>query len=70
MNEHRLISLEENQVFLEQRLEKLHEALLGQQQQIDRLEALLQKQSLRLEEVMAEISSGPGPANEKPPHYL
>lgn len=64
----KIIRLEENQVFAEQKLEGLHEALLGQQRQLDRLEAALACQQDLVESLRDALNTG-GPANVPPPHY-
>ena len=70
-NAERLIRLEEEAAFQEQKLEALSTALAAQQKQLDKMEADLLRLAGRLQSALAalEETSG-GPVSEKPPHYL
>lgn len=62
-----LIELQSQFAFQEQTIAELNEALIAQQQQIDRL----QKQLMMLMDRLKELEGEPSPAgvDEKPPHY-
>ena len=62
-----LIELQSQFAFQEQTIAELNEALIAQQQQIDRL----QKQLMMLMDRLTELEGEPSPAgvDEKPPHY-
>lgn len=70
----RLIRLEEELAFQEQRFEGLNSALLLQQKQLDKLEAALLRMEERLNRAMSALDEAtrgaPGAPDEKPPHYL
>lgn len=67
----RLIRLEEESAFQEQKLEALNSALTAQQKQIDKLEAELVQLAAQLKNALDALEdASSGPLNEKPPHYL
>ena len=59
----RLEALETKLAFQEKAVRELNDVIYGQQREIDRLTAVCQAL------VNAGRETGPGPANEKPPHY-
>lgn len=65
-----LIELQTKLAFQEQTLAELNNALVSQQQQIDRLQIQIKMYEDRLSEVeeSAPLSTGQG-QDEKPPHY-
>jgi SlyX protein len=63
-----LIELQSKLAFQEQTLAELNNALVSQQQQIDRLQIQIRLYEERLNEVEAPLSTGQG-QDEKPPHY-
>lgn len=65
--EERLIEIESKISHQEFLIEKLNEALIHQQQTVDRLEGTLNGLIKRLGNLSNEPEIGPG--NEKPPHY-
>ena len=67
MSEARLIELESRLAFQDLVLEKLNEAVIRQQQQIERLEAISKGLSERIGD-LADVGEG-GSADEVPPHY-
>lgn len=66
--EARLTRLEEENAFLEHKLEGLHTALYEQQERMDKLERQLEKQTALLHELQESMNGG-GPVNVPPPHY-
>ena len=63
-----LIELQSKLAFQEQTLAELNNALVSQQQQIDRLQIQIRLYEERLNEVETPLSTGQG-QDEKPPHY-
>lgn len=66
----RLIRLEEELAFQEQKLDALNDALLGQQKQLDVMELKLGRLAEQLKNALDALENGARPQNEKPPHYL
>lgn len=67
MSESRLMELESRLAFQDDVIEKLNEAVIRQQQQIERLEAVSKGLSERLTD-LADTASGED-GHEIPPHY-
>ena len=67
-NEHRLIDLESRFSFQEETIRELSDALVRQQQRIDRLEASLNVVAEQLQHGDAGDET-PTPEDERPPHY-
>ncbi|MDE0692429.1 MAG: SlyX family protein [Gammaproteobacteria bacterium] len=67
-NEHRLIDLESRFSFQEDTIRELGDALVRQQQRIDRLEASLKVVVEQLRRGDAGDDT-PKPKDERPPHY-
>lgn len=69
--EDRLTRLEEENYFLQAKLEGLNQALVFQQKQLDALEASLLKVSTILEQMRCQqdMREDDLKANERPPHY-
>ncbi len=69
--EERLTRLEEENYFLQEKLEELNEALVFQQKQIDALEASLLRVSTVLEQMRSQqdMREDDLKAGERPPHY-
>jgi len=59
----RLEDLETKLAFQEKAIRELNDVIYEQQKQIDRLVSLCDAL------VRSGLETGPGPANEKPPHY-
>jgi len=68
MDEERLEQLEVKLAFAEHTINELNEAVIGQQQQIDRLTADYDSLLGRVRELVAALPAE-GPDGEKPPHY-
>ena len=68
-NEHRLIDLESRFSFQEETIRELSDALVRQQQRIDRLEASLNVMAEQLQRGDAGDDARQTPADERPPHY-
>ena len=68
-NEHRLTDLESRFSFQEETIRELGEALVRQQQRIDRLEASLKVVVEQLQRGDAGDDAMPMPEDERPPHY-
>lgn len=69
--EDRLTRLEEENYFLQAKLEQLNQALVFQQKQLDALKASLLKVSTILEQMRCQqdMREDDLKANERPPHY-
>lgn len=67
--EHRLIDLESRFSFQEETIRELSEALVRQQQRIDRLEASLKVVAEQVQRVDAGDDAPQMPKDERPPHY-
>ena len=69
--EDRLSRLEEENYFLQTRMEELNQALIFQQKQLDALEASLLKLSTILEQIRCQqdMREDDLKAGERPPHY-
>lgn len=68
MNEARLEKIESKIIFLEDNLEGLSKTVYAQQQQIDRLQALIDSLVNHVRELADAVPALP-PTNERPPHY-
>ncbi len=68
-NEQRLIDLESRFSFQEETIRELGDALVRQQQRIDRLEASLKVVVEQLQQGDAGDDATPLPKDERPPHY-
>lgn len=68
MSEERLIEIETRIAYQEDALRELSDALVRQQQEIDRLHALCQALQGALTS-LATQGIQPAPAEERPPHY-
>ncbi len=69
--EERLTRLEEENYFLQTKIEELNEALVFQQKQLDVLEASLLRVNTILEQMrnQQDMREDDLKANERPPHY-
>ncbi|MDE0008003.1 MAG: SlyX family protein [Gammaproteobacteria bacterium] len=67
--EHRLIDLESRFSFQEETIRELSEALVRQQQRIDRLEASLKVVAEQVQRADAGDDAPQMPKDERPPHY-
>ncbi len=69
--EERLQRLEEENYFLQNKMEELNQALIFQQKQLDALEASLLKVSTLLEQMRSQqdMREDDLKAGERPPHY-
>ncbi len=67
MSESRLMELESRLAFQDDVIEKLNEAVIRQQQQIERLQAVSKGLSERLTDLADSASDAAG--HEIPPHY-
>ncbi len=69
--EERLQRLEEENYFLQNKMEELNQALIFQQKQLDTLEASLLKVSTLLEQMRSQqdMREDDLKAGERPPHY-
>ena len=69
--EERLQRLEEENYFLQSKMEELNQALIFQQKQLDALEASLLKATTLLEQLRCQqdMREGDLKAGERPPHY-
>ncbi len=67
MSEQRVTAIEEKLAYQEDLIKTLDDVVYQQQRRIDRLEALCNQLSERLQ-VISE-STGVAPDNERPPHY-
>ena len=68
-NEHRLIDLESRFSFQEETIRELSDALVRQQQRLDRLEASLNVVVEQLQRGDAGDDAPQKPEDERPPHY-
>ena len=68
MDETRLEKIESKIIFLEDSLEGLSKTVYTQQQQIDRLQALIDSLVTHVRELV-DAAPEHAPANERPPHY-
>ena len=68
-DEHRLIDLESRFAFQEETIRELSDALVRQQQRIDRLEASLNVVVEQLQRGDAGDDTPQTPEDERPPHY-
>jgi Uncharacterized protein conserved in bacteria len=66
--ETRLTRLEEQLYFQEHAVQELHEALLAQQKQIDRMESVLKRMADRQQKLLDMLEDKP--ENTLPPHYM
>ena len=66
--ETRLTRLEEQLYFPEHAVQELHEALLAQQKQIDRMESVLKRMADRQQKLLDMLEDKP--ENTLPPHYM
>ena len=66
--ETRLTRLEEQLYFQEHAVQELHEALLAQQKQIDRMEGVLKRMADRQQKLLDMLEDKP--ENTLPPHYM
>ena len=62
-------NLQTKLAFQEDTVQALNDALAAQQRQIDHLTLHNRRLVERIDQIIADIDSGPGPVNEKPPHY-
>ncbi|MBA1145700.1 SlyX family protein [Ectothiorhodospiraceae bacterium WFHF3C12] len=70
MTEDRLIALEEKLAYQEHTIHELNDALVGQQQRIDRLEARCQSLQQRLASLAERMDdAGDATTEPPPPHY-
>lgn len=67
--DHRLVELETKIAFLEEALSTLSDVVSGQGNQLDKLQRSVVILGERLQQVIAHVDAGSGPANETPPHY-
>jgi len=67
--EHRLIDLESRFSFQEETIRELSEALVRQQQRIDRLEASLNVVAEQVQRGQTDDDAPHTPKDERPPHY-
>lgn len=68
-NEHRLVDLESRFSFQEETIRELSDALVRQQQRIDKLEASLNVVAEQLQRGNAGDDAPHTPKDERPPHY-
>ena len=68
MDERRVVALEEKLAHQELTVATLNEALVQQQERLDRLEALCARLAERLVSFRDEVVPG-DPLDERPPHY-
>lgn len=66
--EQRLVEIELKLVSLEDTVQSLNEQIYEQGRQLDELRALCRMLVRRLDEAGSQ-GGGPGPADERPPHY-
>lgn len=69
MDEHRLIEIETRIAYQEVAQRELSDALIHQQQEIDRLQRLCISLQRSLTDLAASSSARPTAAEERPPHY-
>ncbi len=69
MNEQHKIDLETKIAYQEHNLQELSDVIFRQQQQIDKLESIIQLLIKRFDEFSAAQPGNSAPADEKPPHY-
>jgi SlyX protein len=67
--EKRLVELESRLAFQDDMIESLNQAVIRQQQQIERLEILSKTLAERLHGLSESAGSDQGPEHEVPPHY-
>ncbi len=67
--ENRLIELESRLAFQDDLIENLNEAVIRQQQQIERLELISKTLAERLRGLSDSAGADDGPGHEVPPHY-
>ncbi|MCF6224832.1 MAG: SlyX family protein [Xanthomonadales bacterium] len=67
--EHRLIELESRLAFQDDLIENLNEAVIRQQQQIERLELISKTLAERLRGLSDSAGADDGQGHEVPPHY-
>lgn len=67
--EKRLIELESRLAFQDDTIESLNDAVIRQQQQIERLEIISNTLAERLRGLSDTAGSDQGPEHEVPPHY-
>ncbi len=66
----RVNRLEEDNYFLQTRLEELNTALTFQQKQIDKVQTALERAQQLIEQLRGQaMRDGDLPANDPPPHY-
>lgn len=65
----RLDRMEETLFFQERLLRELHEALAGQQSQLDAMQRTLSSVAGRVAELRLLVDAVTGPVNAPPPHY-
>lgn len=68
MSDERLEKIETKIAFLEDAVDDLSKTLYAQQNQIDRLRAVIDSLTSRVRDLADTVGEGP-PANERPPHY-
>ena len=65
----RIIELESRLAFMDEMVEQLNDAVIHQQQQIERLEVISRTLAERLRGLSETPDSEQNPADEVPPHY-
>lgn len=64
-----LVELESKVAFQEDTVDSLNDIVSKQQQDILQLKQQMRSLVGELKGVLAELDGGPGPVNQKPPHY-
>lgn len=69
MDEQRIIELETRLAYQEQTLSDLNDAVAGQQQQLSRVEHLIESLKDRVAVIAESLSDSTGQQDQRPPHY-